>query len=364
MVMTRAIGIIALGPLLGVAGPAPAAEQSIVLFSDVPIQFDREMSVAGGGGAVVMRDGGRVAEATVQLPPAAADQRDARRVVAVIDVRPVLIDEPGGSVPADRWPRVGSLSVVRPGAGAGGSTEVELMRFVTGFGGNSELVQDITSLAPLLHDGVTFRASISTWVRPAWTMSARLVFSDDGVGCRRPVFAAPLFNDPLVTAERSTVRARVTIPPGLDRPRLRILTSGHATDVSVGEEFSPRTHVLRIDGREVALWRPWVEEGGSLRKANPASGRQVVDGRELWSSDLDRAGWLPGTIVRPFLIPVQELAPGEHLIELEVRGIRPRDTGDRRPDGSARDESGPYGYWRVSAVVVADEPWPESEAPP
>ncbi len=80
---------------------------------------------------------------------------------------------------------------------------------------------------------------------------------------------------------------------------------------------------------------------------NPWAGRSSVEGRELWSSDFDRSGWHPGLVVEPLMIPVPELGPGPHTIELQIKDIRPK-----KPD----DED--HGYWVVSAVVVADEPWP------
>jgi hypothetical protein len=141
------------------------------------------------------------------------------------------------------------------------------------------------------------------------------------------------------------------IPRGVSRPRLHILSTGHATDGAGGDEFISRTHVLRIDGQEVARWRPWSEQGGPLRDINPTAGRTVIGQRELWASDLDRSGWHPGLLVQPDRIPLPELTAGQHLIELEIQGIRPK------------DQSG-YGYWRVSAIVVADEPWPPGEDGP
>ena len=46
---------------------------------------------------------------------------------------------------------------------------------------------------------------------------------------------------------------------------------------------------------------------------------------------------------------VPELTAGRHEIELEIIKIR------------QKDESNARGYWRVSAVIVADEPWPVAE---
>jgi hypothetical protein len=97
------------------------------------------------------------------------------------------------------------------------------------------------------------------------------------------------------------------------------------------------------------MFRPWREVGGTLRPLNPTSGRVRIKGRQLWSSDLDRAGWHPGLVVEPIVIPLPELTPGEHTIEYSVLNIRPE------------DEAGELGYWRISAILVADEPWPEQK---
>jgi hypothetical protein len=75
-----------------------------------------------------------------------------------------------------------------------------------------------------------------------------------------------------------------------------------------------------------------------------------IDGRQLWASDLDRSGWHPGRLVEPVCIPLPELSAGTHTIELEIVNIR------------SQDQSG-YGYWRVSAIAVADEPWPSDAGP-
>ena len=66
---------------------------------------------------------------------------------------------------------------------------------------------------------------------------------------------------------------------------------------------------------------------------------------------MTRPGWHPGTTVEPLIIPVPELTPGRHTIELAIQGIRPCG-----PDGG-------HGYWRTSVVVVADEPWPTPQGP-
>jgi hypothetical protein len=226
------------------------------------------------------------------------------------------------------------------------------MRFVTGYGAEGTFEQDVTALAPLLDGRTTLRGFISTYgERPGWRLSLELEYRHDGAGQRRPVFASPLFYDPHVTAEQPRCGARVLVPPGLDRPRLRIIATGHATDGHAENEFITCTHILRIDERDVARWRPWAENGTVLREKNPWAGRTEIDGREIWASDLDRSGWGPGLVVEALLLPVPELTPGSHLIEVEVEGIRPK--GPAGEDGKQH-----HGYFAISAIVIADQVWP------
>lgn len=337
--------------LLAAAEPPVTAPATVVLFAEAPIEFDADLTDGNAIGQCTRRGHGQTVEATASLSQAPVDQRQATRILATVTIRPARVKAAKGetdrqAVPSDAWTRAGSLSVVVPGDGAGPDQEVELMRFVTGFGGPGSFKQDLTSLSPLLHGKRTFRLHLSTYSNPGWIAGATLEYCAQGAGYRRPVFAQFLFNDPHVTAKQPRLRATVDIPAGLGRPRLRILSTGHATDGGPENEFITCPNILLVDGREVAQWRPWAEQGGSVRELNPMAGQQIIDGRELWSSDLDRSGWHPGLVVEPQMVPLPELTEGRHDIELEIRGIRPQ----------GADHA--HGYWRVSAVVVADEPWP------
>lgn len=328
------------------AAPRPQGRPTVVaVLEAVPVAFDAEQEEPVQRQGVRITGHGQLLQRTLRLPEAPDDQRDAQRIVATVTLRPALVEAGRRQRPGDPWTRVGSVTVHDPDAGPD-DPGAELMRFTTGFGGPGTFSQDVTALAPLLHGARTLRLFVSTYSSPAWEATLTLTY-DRSAGYRRPALAEPLFNEPAVTSSDPLVAATVVIPPGLARPRLRILTTGHATDGAGGDEFVSRTHVLRIDGRRIASWRPWREGGGALRERNPTSGRTLIDGRWLWSSDLDRAGWAPGTAVEPMLLPVPELTAGRHEVELEILGIRP-----------AAGDPPHHGYWRVSAIVVADEPWP------
>lgn len=325
-------------------------EQELVAIDSALLQYDEDLKEGTTREGVVTRNFGQTVEREVELPARPMTAAAMRRILLVVEVQP--IEEGSTGRPGDPWTRLGNVTVLVPGVTKDAMREVELTRFVTGFGSAGRFVQDVTSLMPVLHGTRTLRLSLGTWVKTGWRATVKLQYSPEGVGVRRPALVDALFYDwKGLSAEKPVIRGFVQMPEGVAMPRLRVLTTGHATDGMGGDEFITRTHILRVDGREVARWRPWSELGGMTREANPYAGRDTVDGREIWSSDLDRSGWVPGRAVRPLMLPVPELTTGRHLVELEIEGIRPR------------DERGKYGFWPVSVVVVADEPWGEVTMP-
>lgn len=360
ILLTLLLPGLAAGPAAAQDADQPAdAPEVITIFQSAAVEYDAEWLDPFPRDDLTVLEKGQIIQKTVKLPALPANQRDARRIVANIHIQPVTTVVDGRTRPGDPWTRIASLTLVtgrpdtpdEPAAAEedppADPASVELMRFITGFGGEGTFEQDVTSLAPLLTGEVTFRFYISTYLKPGWEVTVTLTFQREGVGFRRPVFAEPLAFDDSVTAETSLLKRKIRIPEGLDQPRIRIISTGHASDGRAGDEFISRTHILRIDGEEVARFRPWREDGGPLRPLNPTSGRIEVEGRSLWSSDLDRAGWHPATRVEPLIVPVPELTPGEHEIELEILDIRPMGV------------DGGHGYWRLSAIIVADEPWPD-----
>lgn len=356
-------GLACLVLLVALAAAVPAHAQA-----EGPGTRDRPMTIPivdaavlgfGGDAPELVDDEGFVirhetqsVRATVDLPPRL--RFSTGRLIATVEVDPIAGAD---GRPRDRWTRLGQLLVEVPSRRSGGAVrEVELIRFVTGYGAGGIFEADVTALAPLLEGRTTFRIFVSTYGgAETWRASARLRLEPLDGGHRRPAFATPLFHDLHVTRLAPVLRAEVTIPGGTMIPRIRVTTTGHASDGEGANEFLTAPHVLRVDGREVARWRPWSEDGVEARAANPWAGRiPLDDGSTIRASDLDRSGWHPGRVVEPLVIPVPELTPGLHVVELEILGIRPRnpEAPTDAPPGTL-----PYhGYWAVTAEVLGDRP--------
>lgn len=341
MILRSLIAAIA---VLSAANRSIAQEESIIIFQDAAIEYDAARPESESHDGYESRNYGQVIEALVKLPDRPHNLREQRQIILHLEVNAAIIEDAAGSRIADPWTRLGSVMLVLPApTQPGGPDAAELMRFVTGFGGQTSYEADITQFAPLLGGDTKLRVEISTFLTPGWQVSMRIEYRPGRAGYRRPLLASPLFTSARLTFAQPALSQSISVPEGLSLPRIQILSTGHG----LRQEFLTATHMLRVDGVEVARWRPWRESGGALHQVNPTSSREDIDGRVLWSSDIDRAGWMPGERVESLVFPLPELTPGQHIIEIVIEGIV--------PPSQPQD---PGGYWKLSAVVLADEPWP------
>ena len=63
----------------------------------------------------------------------------------------------------DKWDRAGSIRLITEG-----QPDLEIVKFVTAYGGQTDWSVDVSALAPLLRGPVEMAAFIDTWVSPAW----------------------------------------------------------------------------------------------------------------------------------------------------------------------------------------------------
>jgi hypothetical protein len=308
----------------------PPEPEVVSLFSDVTIHFTPDDSTLYDSPFASARDKGRIMATYQEM----ATGRGPGSVKLRLQVRPIRKDIRNM---VDRWDRAGWIRLLKPGM-----APVELVRFMTAYGGATDHEVDITHLAPLLEGHCEFEVFIDTWVSPAWKVDADLVFSPLTTGgVDPPAWAAgALFPEGGLNAEQSSVSAEIEIPVHTRWVEVAAITTGHCTDGRDADEFITKDNVLLVDGKEVYRWRPWRDDCEDFRNVNPYCAKWS-DGS--WSSDYSRSGWCPGDVAEPVFIDLSEwLTPGSHTLTWRVEDIRPKDPAD--PDGH-------HGYWRISASL-------------
>jgi len=309
--------------LIGFAGAAACGSLSV--FDGAMVHFAPEDSSRFCTERVQSLDRGRVASTRVALP----DEPWPGKIFGHLCVEPIAKDS---LTVWDRWDRAGNLRLAVPG-----HSDLELIKFVTAYGGPTEHRVELSHLAPLLVGELEFRAFVDTWSSPAWRLSFDLELSDEP----NPMpsdWVLPLIYEEAVVADSGVFREGIAIPEGSRLVQLHYLVSGHCTDGTDADEFESKFNVVTVDGRETLRYKPWRCDCTRFRGINPFT-RRWPDG--TWSSDYSRSGWCPGDAVAPLVTDLRaELTPGEHTMSFAVEDVRPQ------------DENGHHGTWRVSAYLV------------
>lgn len=322
--------------LLSAAGPSwsntashRADSVAVVVFENAAIEFHSSDSTRSATAAppAGRLDNGRVIQATADLP----EMSGPHRIWAELTIHPVAKDE---RTVHDRYDRAGSIRLAIPGR-----ADLEVLRFMTAYGGRTHHRVDVSELSPVLRGRRTLVAFIDTWTQPAWTVDLSLHFVPDST------YDNPSWVEPVVWVESFNLKdqpdgvvAKAAVPSGLERVVLRYVSTGHCTDGRDEDEFISKANVVSVDGRVAARFHPWRNDCRRFRDRNPYCTRWT-DGS--WSSDYSRSGWCPGVEVTPTEFDLSDALPaGEHDLHFRIENMRPR------------DPNGHYGYWRVSACLV------------
>lgn len=301
---------------------------TVHLFYDNVIHFTPDDSAKYDTETVTASDKGRIVSRTIDL------ERPAHpvRVMASVRIKPIVKDPVSVY---DKWDRAGYISM-----SPAGMAEIEVIKFITAYGGRTEHETDVSHLLPLLDGPITFNGFIDTWISPGWKIDFSLRF-EPAEETMSPDWALSVMNEQSVTEKKlrdGDITATVTIPDGTQRVVLHYLISGHCTDGTDADEFVSKDNVITVDGREVYRFKPWRSDCLRYRTINPYT-RRWSDGS--WSSDYSRSGWCPGDMVEPIAIDLTEhLSIGDHTIGLRIENVRPE------------DENGHFGYWRASSHLI------------
>ncbi|CAD0005432.1 PNGase F N-terminal domain-containing protein [Flavobacterium salmonis] len=246
------------------------------------------------------------------------------------------------------------------------SPAIEILRFFTPFGVNyfndkrkinnynwaKDVVykEDVTSLIPIDEDEIWIGVFIGNYDAGGHTISLELnVYPSMKNNEEKPnkkKYVAPLFST-VNTMEMSgqnygglfandTLKVNFEIKENLQNLQLLYTTTGHG-GWGNGDEFVPRMNKVFVDGQEVFKIIPWRTDCATYRLSNPASGN-FSDG--LSSSDLSRSNWCPGTLTPPYIIPLNKLSKGNHIIEVVIE--------------QGPNEGPSTNHWNVSGVLVGE----------
>jgi hypothetical protein len=317
-----------------IASDKKIASVRVPIFHETMLHFHPDSANKYAEEGAIVSDNGRVQTKTVELPAVGKPYR----IIAHIELIPIPKDD--RSV-CDRWDRAGNLRLVTPN-----KPDLEIMRFMTSYGGRTEHHMDVSYLAPLLQGKCTFRAYVDTWVSPAWRMNAELEFVPDTSYANADWVMPVYYTDSFTRQEMPDgVSAAVEIPAGMQRVSLIYLSTGHCTDGTDADEFISKANVISVDNDVVMRFHPWRTDCRKNREINPYTSHWT-DG--TWSSDYSRSGWCPGCEVIPQEFDFTDhLTAGKHTIKFLIENMR------------AKDEKGNFGVWKVSGYLVGWKTMPE-----
>jgi hypothetical protein len=326
MIMT--LTVMALSYCAQVGSANDQKSRTVEIFNENSVYYSLDDSTKYNTDSVKSSDHGRVMTRIIELPIVAPPVR----IMAHLDLIPIPKDD---TSMYDRWDRAGNIRLAIP-KGA----DLEIIKFVTSYGGTTSYDVDLSDLAPLLCGKCTIKGFIDTWVNPAWKISLTLTYTPDST-VHNPIWAKGVYYEESFTRDKpgnAGAKVTVDIPTGLHRVLLHYYVSGHCTDGTDADEFVQKDNVIYVDGQVVYRFRPWRDDCRELRAVNPYC-RRWSDGS--WSCDYSRSGWCPGDIVKPLELDLTDhLTPGKHTIRFVVENVRPKDA------------KGNYGYWRLSSQVL------------
>ena len=236
----------------------------------------------------------------------------------------IAISCPTAPADCDPWDRLGWLRL-RQEVAPDVFEDYELARFITPyditFDGGPQACSwelDMTDLQFLLHDTVTLRMYIETWMGNdnGWKMTVTFIMNP-GIPEREPFAIQQLYSgrnvrygDPGVPHAESLPVVPITVPEEASFATAKIYATGHGFyNTHNAAEFSNKWQRLRVDSNteQHQLWR------------NDCERNECAPQLGTWQ--YDRAGWCPGDKAESWNVDISDwITPGAtHDMVLELQ---------------------------------------------
>jgi Peptide-N-glycosidase F, C terminal len=252
----------------------------------------------------------------------------------------------------DAFDRNFEFSLDDPPSGSSTPPGLEVVRAITPFGGPEQFQVDLTDVANGLPGKHALSVLITTYSDAAgqvsgsdggWNVTAKIDVVP-GKEPRKVLAVEPLYYGS-VGAGDVVQPIAFTVPQGTNMARIEYRVTGHggaapnSDCIGPAEEFCERTHVVSVDGTQIAKLQPWRTDCANFCTIQTYQGMQYCEQNPcgaIQSVQASRANWCPGSVTDPFDLTAPSLkAAGSHTFSWNIESIA---TG---------------GTWRVSATYFA-----------
>jgi Peptide-N-glycosidase F, C terminal len=319
--------VIMFGPAYG-DSITPDSSLYITVFDKNIIHFNPDSSAKYNTDDIIAEDKGRIISTNVILPAFESPLK----ITAHLEIHPIPKDY--ASV-YDPWDRAGHIKLVREGM-----ADIEIVKFITSYGGFTEYDVDISYLSAILYGDCNFKGFIDTWSSPGWKVNFSLKYEPTKIDINPDWVDGLLFEQAYTKKDfgEDGIEIEVLVPDSMQTVKLYYFVSGHCTDGTDADEFIGKDNIIYVDEIPVYRYQPWRDDCRQFRAINPYT-RRWSEG--VWSSDFSRSGWCPGDVVDPLVLDLLDhLKPGRHKVKYIIEDVRPE------------NEKGDHGYWRISSFVV------------
>lgn len=142
----------------------PGPKSAVKIFDNNIVHFTPDDSSKYNTGKIFALDKGRLIFTKINFRP----YDSSMKITAHLQIYPIPKDD---IAVYDPWDRAGNIRLVKDNM-----PDIEIIKFITAYGGYTEYKVDITHLAPLLRDSCTIECFIDTWMTPGWKVDFDIIF--------------------------------------------------------------------------------------------------------------------------------------------------------------------------------------------